>query len=273
MSGKIPTGQVRLVVAVIAVVAVAMAMSAAAASALPAKVVYSNLNTVPLEVNAHPNEDTYSAAPFYFPFGGLVEFSHRPGTIKSLTAQVDSFTCEHGSYNYENCYTGHPNKKFSYELKAEIYEVGAEDKRGSLITSSSERFKLPYRPTTNVECPVTPEGKGFGANCDVGGYLATITFKRFAPAVVLPEKAIILITDTADDSASDVVNVGMQTSYKEWDEALGPGEEGFISEPPLDEGVPSVGTDPLPEAAFVSGELVKEGWTGYQPVFQVTAKP
>jgi hypothetical protein len=265
MNGMIPVGRIRLTVAAIVCVIAAMAMSVAAASATPAKVVYSNLNTVPAAVNGHPNEDTYSAAPFEFPFGGIVEFSHRPGVLKSLTAQVDSFTCEHGVYQLENCFTARPGKKFSYELTANVYEVGAGDKLGTLVATSTERFKIPFRPTTNTECPPTPEGKGFGVNCDVGGYLATVTFKHFLPAAVLPEQAIVTFTDTGSDSPSDVVNIGMQTSYKEWD-----GE--FVPQPPLDGGVPSVGTDPLPEDAIVRGELAPGGWAGYQPAFQVTAK-
>jgi len=269
MIGKIPSSRARLVT--MAIVIGALAMSAAAASATPATVVYSNLNTVQPTVNARPNEDTYSAAPFEFPYGGMVEFSHRPGVLKRLTTQVDSFTCEHGIYNLENCYTGNSTKKFSYELRASIYEVGAEDEPGTLVVSKAERFKIPFRPTTNVSCPATPEGKGFGRNCDVGGYLATVTFKM--PAVVLPEKAIILITDTINDNPSDVVNVGEQTSYKEWDEALGPGYEGFIPEPPAHGGVPSVGSDPLPDEVFALGKLVKGGPAGYQPVFEVVAKP
>jgi hypothetical protein len=113
---------------------------------------------------------------------------------------------------------------------------------------------------------LTGEGKGFGVNCDVGGYLATVKFKAFSPAgAVLPERAIIVITNTITDRPSDVVNVGMQTSYKEWD-----GE--YVAEGPADGGVPSVGTDPLPEDAFVRGELAEGGWAGYQPVLQVLAK-
>jgi hypothetical protein len=266
MNGKIPVSRMRRAAIAGTIAITAFAMSAAAASASAGKVVYSDLNTVPVEVNGHPNEDTYSAAPFEFPFGGMVEFSHRPGVIKSMIAQVDSFTCEHGEYQYENCFTAHPTKKFSYQLTASVYEVGAGNKLGALVASSTESFKIPYRPTTNVGCPATPEGKGFGPNCDVGGYLATIKFKHFSPAAVLPERAIVTFTDTVSDNSHDVVNIGMQTSYKEWD-----GE--FVGEPPLEGGVPSVGTDPLPEDAYVRGELAAGGWAGYQPVFQVLAKP
>jgi hypothetical protein len=272
MSGEMPASVIRLAVVAVAIAIGALAMSVSA-DAAPARVVYSNLNTVPGTVNESPNHDTYSEAPFDFPFGGMVEFSHRPGVIKSLTAQVDSFTCEHGEYQFENCYTGHAIKRFSYTLTARIYEVSPEGEPGTLVASSTEKFKIPYRPTTNVTCPITPEGKGFGVNCDVGGYLATVTFKKFTPAAVLPERAIIMITNTAGDSKKDVVNVGEQTSYKEWDEALGPGEAGFIGEPPLDAGEPSIGTDPLPEDAFVNGKIDEGGWAGYQPVFQVSAKP
>jgi hypothetical protein len=264
MSGKIPTGRIGL--AAIVVVIAALTISAAA-SALAPTVVYSNFNTVPANVNGHPNEDTYSAAPFEFPFGGMVEFSHRPGTIKTLTAQVDSFTCEHGVYSLENCFTGRPTKKFSYELTADIYEAKADNEPGTLVASATATFKIPYRPTTNVTCPATPEGKGFGVNCDVGGYLAQVEFKHFAPtSAVLPEKAIIEITNTPSDNPNDVVNVGMQTSYKGWD-----GE--FVPEAPLADGQPMIGNDPLDEDAYVRGALDEGGWAGYQPVLQVVAKP
>ena len=265
MTGKAPARRARLAAAVFAGAITVMASAAGTASAAPTKVVYSNLNTVPATVNGKRNEDTYSAAPFEFPFGGMVEFTHRPGTIKGLTAQVDSFTCEHGQYNLENCYTGHPTKKFSYGLTAKIYEVGAGNEPGALVASSTESFKIPYRPTTNVSCPATGEGKGFGANCDVGGYLATVRFKRFTPSAVLPEKAIIMIAATEGDNPNDVVNVGLQTSYKEYED----GE--YVPEPPLNEGMPSIGSDPLPGDAFVRGKLARSQ-AGYQPVFQVTAK-
>ena len=265
MHGKIPVSRVRLATVAVAIGLCALTMSVAAAGAAPAKVVYNDLNTVAVTVNGHFNEDTYSAAPFEFPYGGMVEFTHRPGVLKGLTAQVDSFTCEHGTYNLENCYTAHPSKKFSYELTASVYEVGAGNEPGDLVATSTEKFKIPYRPTTDVDCPATPEGKGFGVNCDVGGYLATVKFKKFSP-VVLPERAIVLITNTGSDRESDVVNVGVQTSYKEWDGT-------FVEASAIDGGVPSIGADPLPEGAYIRGKLVEGGQAGFQPVFEILAKP
>jgi hypothetical protein len=265
MIGKIPVGRARLAAVAVGIAVAAMTMVASVAIASPTKVVYSNFNTVPTLVNGLPNQDTYSAAPFEFPFGGLVQFSARPGVLKSLTTEIDSFTCEHGTYNLENCYTGNPNKKFLYVLDAKIYEVNAENEKGALVATSIAKFKIPYRPTTNVSCPSTIEGKGFGKNCDVGGYLDTITFKKFTPTSVLPEKAIITVESTAGDPRSDVVNVGTQTSYKAFE------NEEFVAEGPAEGGKPSVGEDPLPEETFIRGKLAG-GQAGFQPVFQVTAK-
>ncbi|HUB73058.1 MAG TPA: hypothetical protein VL979_03335 [Solirubrobacteraceae bacterium] len=266
MTRKVRAGAAMRAAAAVVTVGLTAALCAATASAA-GSIVYNNLNTVPATVNGLPDQDTFSAAPFEFPFGGMVEFSPRPGVIKTLTAQVDSFTCEHGVYNLENCYTARPSKKFHYTLKAEIFEVGAgEEPAGSPIATATQTFKIPYRPTTNVSCPATGEGKGFGPNCDVGGYLAQVEFKHFSPAAVLPQKAIIEITNTAVDSPSDVVNVGLQAAYKEY-----AGGE-YFAEAPAEGGVPRVGSDPLPEDVYIRGALSAGGWTGFQPVFEVTAK-
>lgn len=244
----------------------ALAITTGAAGAAPAKIVYDNLNTVAEKVNGLPNEDTFSLDSENFPVGGMVEFTKRPGVLKRLTTEVDSFTCEHGEYQRENCYTTRPGKRFHYQMTADIYEVGPHNEAIGPIASSTAAFKLPYRPTTNVSCPATEEGRGFGANCDVGGVLATITFKHFTPAAVLPEKAIITITNSG--VSSDIVNVGLQASYKEYKEG------NFIAEPAADGGLPLAGSDPLPESVFLKGVLnTAPEWLGYQPVFEVTAAP
>jgi hypothetical protein len=267
MNGKIPASRMGLTVTAVAFSIAAMAMSAVTASATPGKVVYNNLNTVAATVNGLPNEDTYSLDAENFPVGGMVEFSKRPGALKSLTTELDSFSCERGTYSLENCYTLHPSKKFRYTMTANVYEVGpSNEELGPPIASSTASFKLRFRPTTNTSCPLTVEGKGFGANCDVGGLLQKVTFKRFTPAAVLPERAIITLTDTAGDPASDIVNVGLQASYKEYKEGK------FFEELPT-EG-PEVGGYPLPAAVFTNGVINDgENWEGFQPVFEVTARP
>jgi hypothetical protein len=260
MTGRIPRRAARLAVAILAATAL-LAVAAGAASA--SEVIYNNLNTVAPIVNGLPNEDTLSASPTYFPVGGMVQFANKDRGLRKLTTEVDSFTCESGLYSLENCRTLHPNKKYSYELTASIHAVGPGNTVGALLASATRTFKLHYRPTTNTSCPSTPEGKGFGANCDVGGLLATITFK-FARGVVLPASAIILITNTSHEGAGDSVNVGLQESEG------GYVEGNWVNVPAADGGVPAVGSDPLLTAVFYNG-TIEESWEGGQPVFAVTA--
>ncbi|MGO9322249.1 MAG: hypothetical protein ACLQBY_15805 [Solirubrobacteraceae bacterium] len=241
-----------------------LAITAGAASAT--EVAYNNLNTVATTVNGLPNEDTYSLDYENFATGGQVELASSGHAAKSLTAQLDVFACERGVYSLENCYTLKPNKKFPMQWTASIYAVGPGNSVGALITSATATFKLHYRPTTNVSCPSTSEGKGFGANCDVGGVLNTVTFKKFSPAAALPAKVIILLSNSCGGCSGVPVNVGLQASYKEF--AGG----NFIEEPAADGGVPAVGSDPLPDDAYTGGALNEGGWTGFQPVFELTVR-
>jgi hypothetical protein len=261
MTARIRFGRIAWVGAI----AAAMAWLSIAAATANAGVAYNNLNTVPTTVNGLPDQDTYSEASFRFPFGGAIELA--PGRVKSLTVDLDSFTCEHGVYSLENCLTL-KHKKFSYGLTADIYTITGAGQPGELIASSTRRFKLPFRPTTNVSCPATSEGKGFGANCDVGGFLTKVAFKRFTPAAVLPSRVAILFTATPADNPNDPVNIGVQTAYKEYNSSLA---EPFVSEPPLDGGIPAVGSDPFPSEAYVNGSLTS-GYEGFQPAMSVTVK-
>jgi hypothetical protein len=245
-------------------VAVGCLVMATGASA--SEVAYNNLNTVPATVNGQPNEDTYSLDYENFEVGGQVGLASTAGHVaKSLTTQLDNFTCEHGVYTLENCYTLKPNKKMSQSWIANIYSVGAGNSVGTLLSSSTATFKLHYRPTTNVSCPATSEGKGFGANCDVGGVLQTVTFKHFSPAATLPSQVIILLKSSCGGSCGgQVVNAGLQASFKEYSGG------NFVEEPAANGGVPAVGSDPLPEDIYTNATLNAGGWEGYQPVFELS---
>ncbi len=90
-----------------------------------------------------------------------------------------------------------------------------------------------------------------------------VTFKHFS-AATLPEKVIVLVTNSCGGCSGVPVNVGLQSSYKEY-----AGGE-FVAEGPADGGVPAVGSDPLPDDIYSAGALNEGGWTGYQPVFELT---
>jgi hypothetical protein len=264
MTKRISRKVVRLAAATVVAVG-CLAISAGVADAAK-EVAYDNINTVAQTVNGHPNEATYSAYSGYFSsgggFGGLVEFADvQHQQLSTLTTQLDVFQCEHGVYSLENCYTGKPSKKFADTWTVSIYRPGPSNEELTLLTTGTATFKLHYRPTTTVSCPNTVEGKGFGPNCDVGGYLQTVTFKHFSPAISLPDRAIILLTS----SASPIVNVGLQASYKEYNTST----DEFVAEPAI--GLPAFGGNPYPEDAYVNGTF-ESGWAGLQPVFKVTTK-
>ena len=241
------------------------------ATSAASEVAYNNLNTVPAMVNGKADEDTYSQDYEGFMaggmFGGQIEtVQTNKRTIKSLTTQVDVFACEHGEYQFENCFTLHETKKFSQEWTASVYEVGVGNEPGALVATGKVAAKLHYRPTTNVTCPATSEGKGFGANCDVGGFLQTVTVKKWTQTKPLPIKAIVLLTNGCEACSGKIVNVGVQTAYKEF-----AGGE-FIAEPPAAGGVPAVGADPLPESIYYNSKYEATGWKELQPVFELETK-
>jgi hypothetical protein len=245
-----------------------LALTATAAGAT--EVLYNNLNTVPATVNGMPDEDTYSLDFENFPIGGLVKLAPSLNQrIKAVTTQVDSFTCEHGVYSKEeSCLTLHSGKTFKYTLEAKIYAVGPSNETTTLLSSATQTFRIHFRPTTNNSCPATVEGKGFGPNCDVGGLLnPSVKFTKFSPRVNLPEKVAILITNTPGQPSGDIVNVGLQSAYKEFNV----GKNEFVAEPPANGGVPAVGSDPAPKAIYKAGLVNEEegGWEGFQPVFKL----
>ena len=259
----------KLALALVAMLAFAVVAAGSAGAAT--EVAYNNLNTVAPSVNGKPNEDTYSQDYEGFMsggmFGGQIEtVITNSRVVKSLTTQVDVFACEHGEYQLVNCYTIKPKKTFAQQWTANVYEVGAGNEPGALVATAKTTAKLHYRPTTNVSCPATSEGKGFGPNCDVGGYLQTVSFKKFTVSKPLPVKAIVLLTNGCEACGGNVVNVGLQTSYKEF--AGG----NFVAQPPADGGVPAVGSDPLPESIYYNSKFEATGWGEFQPVFELVLK-
>ena len=256
----------RLVGSIVAALTVTGMLALAASAGAAPVTAYNNLNTVAKTVNGLPNEDTFSLDYEYFATGGQIELSVNTigGKPKTLTTQLDVFACEHGVYSSENCLTLKPKKKFAMAWTASIYTVGPGNTVGSLLSTATATFKLPYRPSTIISCPATSEGKGFGANCDVGGQKQTITFKKFAPSVALPQRVIILLTNSCGGCSGVPVNVGLQASYKEY-----AGGE-FIEEPAANGGIPAIGADPDPENVYLGGILNEGGWAGFHPVYELT---
>lgn len=275
MIGKIPTRSLRLG-ATILVALGALMISVATASAAE-EVIYNNLNTVATTVNGFPNQDTFSQS-----YGGggvtsvgnVLSFAGFDRKLRKVTTEIDSFKCEKGEYQYENCYSK-PGKHFRYPLTLRVYEINPGFSRSHLIGQHTETFKMPYRPTTDVHCPATPEGKGFGNNCDVGGVLSKITFKL--AGITVPQYALLEVRNATPE---EPINLGLEEAYK-----------GYNTTTDEFEGVPgtytpAVGFDPLGKEKLVLGcedppspfcnapedSGIFGGYEGALPVFEVMAK-
>jgi len=267
MSARTPSRGAGVVVAIL-IATGCSAIAASAASAL--EIIYDNQNTVPT-IGAR-TEDTFSQ-PFEGAenpsIGGIVEFSGTERKLTSLTAELDSSRCQEGNYAEDTC-TTHPGKKFEYTMTLKVYAVTGVLERGALLGGQTVTAKLPYRPSTNPSCPSTPEGKGFGSNCDVGGVLSHIKFKNFKQIIMLPSQVIIELTVP---ESGEEVNVGLEGAYKEYDVESGE----YVGVPGL--GAPETGSEPLANEVFVNGVASSyfkgfaSGFEGYQPVFKVIAKP
>jgi len=238
----------------------ACALAVTATSAMAREVIYNNENTV--AKIKFGTEDTYSQG--YeccgvTSAGALVKFGNTERSLKTVTAEVDSFKCEYGVYYFENC-RSKVGKKYPFELTVKIYELKGTEERGALLGEQTRLFKIPDRPTTNVSCPKTGEGKGFGTNCDVGGFLTSVEFKAFS-GITLPEEAIVEISSP---TANGYVNLGQEEAYKEFDVST----QEYIGVP--GSGTPEVGSNPLSSDMFQNG-LPVGGFHLAQPVFKIEA--
>jgi hypothetical protein len=261
MSGKIPARTARLTTALLAVIAV-MALGASAASAA-GEVIYSDLPAVkPGNVVSQGFEATATSS-----FGGQVEFGATARKNPTVTVIMSSWACQSGSWYEKNCVTA-MGAKFEWPITFTVNEVGPGDTVGAQLGSATKTFKIPYRPSASKKCT----GASAGAWYHMGQCFNGKAVKLYLPLKIakLPAKAIVTVSyDTSHYGATpqapqacnsepqgcpyDSLNVGVQDGF-----------ENPSGTPP------TVGAFPTPDLAYVNGAS-EEGWTGFQPLFEVKA--
>jgi hypothetical protein len=259
MPGRIPARAAKLAGALLA----ATAAAALAAGTADAALIYNNQPTPkPKNLSSIGFEATSTSE-----FGGQVEFAGTNRTSPTVSVLMSSWACQN-LQGGAACATT-PHSSFSWPITLNVYDVGPENSVGALISSTTESVNVPFRPSAGKHCPVNPEGDvGYGSQCYHG-----LAFKaNFSLAgVTLPSKAIISV------------------AYNTSDYGYAPTHEANVGEDSLNvalSGTPSVGTDPLPEDAYINstyeaeyGGLGTPGtfsiageWAEYQPVFKIQAK-
>src|SRR6204780_1367720 len=142
MTGRIPAGAVRLVVATLALMG---ALATAGAASAGAEVIYSNAaSPLPGNVVSEAFEATQTGQ-----FGGAVEFAGTARKTTSVSVVMSSWGCQSGSW------TGTPEckttvgAKFTWPITLDINELGPGGSVGPLIASSTKTFAIAYRPSQN----------------------------------------------------------------------------------------------------------------------------
>jgi hypothetical protein len=262
---KVAAARVRRLSAGLLVAGATLGLTAGTASA---QKIYDNIHGNVSEVSSIGFEATSTSE-----FGGQVAFAKTARIDPTVTIVLNSWACQNLKGEAE-CSTT-PGASFSWPITLNVYGVEADGEPGQKIATLTEEPTIPYRPSPNRKCKPAPGEKwvGWGPKClpDKG---VKVSFPL--EDVELPETAIISVaynTTTygyapvgpGDEKGEDSLNVG-------------------VTEPP---GTPSAGTDPLPEDAYVDStypamygpephgaigtfSLANE-WTGYQPLFEVTA--
>jgi len=101
--------------------------------------------------------------------GDGIEFStNGPQPLAAARIVVSSWACESGTgwaaENVVPCETT-PGSTFPVTISLRLYDPNDDL---SLIAQRTREFDIPFRPSTNPECPATVNGQGYGPDCLFG---------------------------------------------------------------------------------------------------------
>jgi len=177
-------------------------------------------------------------------FGNEITFA--PGTSRTLsqaTVTLSSWGCQSGSWT-GGCVTT-PGSTFSEPVTLNLYAVGPNNTVGALLSTVTQTFNIPYRPSASpAQCPSTPTEWWDATDGSCYNGLATnITFTL--PGVTVPDSVIYGIAYNTSDYG--YAPYGDNTACHATS-----GGCGYDS---LNVGLtiangPSVGTDPVPGTIF-----------------------
>ena len=129
-----------------------VAGSAGAAGGTPVKasVVYNS--TIP----NGPRSNLPSVGPEAYAFnefGNQITLAGTARSLKSVTVTLSSWACVSGSWNTSDCSTP-SGATFSQPITLNIYNASTDGglTAGSLITTATQTFSVPYRPSASPKC-------------------------------------------------------------------------------------------------------------------------
>jgi hypothetical protein len=265
-----------------AAVGVSALFALASASAASAATVYDNGTPLPGNVPSQGFEATSTSE-----LGGQVAFAGTARHNPRLTVTMSSFGCQSGAWNTGDCSTTR-GTKFSHPIRFNVYRV-QNNEAGRLVGAVTHTYDIPYRPSANyTKCSGSDAGKWYStrdAKCNNG---KAFRITASLGGLDLPEKAIISVEYDTTHHGYEPIGEGascFSTSAGCGYDSLNVGVGDGNTSTPV--GEPTVGTQPTPDDAYVNGSgagaycdgslgtgtfrLDAGCWTGFQPLFKVTA--
>jgi hypothetical protein len=256
LSVRVGTGMAALLTGVV----FALAPAGAAPSAI-----YNNIpNPQPGNLPSEAFEATGTSE-----FGGQVQFAGTARTNPKVTVLMSSWGCQTGHWYSGDCATT-PGSTFSVPVTLNVYNVGSGNSVGSLLTTTTQTFQIPYRPSASPTCG---DGRWSDGTTCFNGYATPISFDL--TGVTLPNNAIVSVA--YNTSHYGYAPIGQSAAC--YTSGGGCGYDSLnvaLTYPP------TVGTVPNPDDAYLRTQYgsctggsidpfnIDAGcWTGYQPAIKV----
>jgi hypothetical protein len=216
-------------------------------------------------------------------FGGQIQLAGTQRANPTVTVLMSSWGCETGGWSSGDCSTT-PGATFSEPVTLNVYDVAAGGSVGSRITTATQTFDIPFRPSADTtNCTGADAGKWYSASDSLcyNGLATPISFAL--TGTTLPDTVIVSVAFNTTHSGA--------TPYGEATACFtSSGGCGYDSLNVGTAGAPTVGTDPQPADAYLDssfGGAYCDGgtggtgsfrldavcWAGFQPAIEVAASP
>ena len=171
-------------------------------------------------------------------YGNQITLASPGQTLSNAVVTMSDWNCQTGSWNDDNCLTT-PGTTYNEPITLTVYSVGADNAVSSVLTSATQTFVIPDRPSADgTHCTGALAGEWY-STVDLAchnGLAFNITFNSFSPSVSLPANVIYGISYSTTAAADPNENGG--------DSGGNPAASlnvGLTTEPTE----PTVGSDPL----------------------------
>lgn len=236
-------------------------------------VVYNNVpNPIPGNVPSVGFEATSTSE-----WGGQMQLDGTNRVDPTVTVLMSSWACQSGTWNGGDCLTT-SGATFTHPVTLNVYNVGTSDSVGTLITSKTESFAMPYRPSADsINCTDGNAGKWSDGTTCYNGKAFTISFDF--TGTTLPNKVIIGVAYNTSNYGSSPIGTaacGTNCPYDSLNVGTNPTPSVGIALPTVDDAyLNSSWSGAYCDGTLGTGTFRLDAgcWTGYLPAIKIEANP